>query len=62
MDHDSTKQVRKQQIASKLSSVIKDLKRLRAQVVFVDMEKQLRRLDTSVSELSKVKKEILRSE
>ena len=52
--------IKKQQIAVRLTAVLKDLKRIRSQVSLVDARNHVRSIDFSINEIKKVKKELLR--
>ena len=56
------KKIKRQQLASKVASVIKDLKRIRSQVTLIEMNDHTRGLDLSMNELLKVKKGLLKDE
>ena len=56
------KKIKRQQLASKVASVIKDLKRIRSQVALIEMNDHTRGLDLSMNELLKVKKGLLKDE
>ena len=56
------KKIKRQQLASKVASVIKDLKRIRSQATLIEMNDHTRGLDRSMNELLKVKKGLLKDE
>ena len=56
------KKIEKQSVSSSISSVVKKLKRIRNQVVLLDMRNHVRAIDKNIVDLVKLKRDLLRDE
>jgi hypothetical protein len=54
--------IEKERAASRISSVVKKLKLIRNQVVFLDMRNHVRVIDKNIVDLVKLKRDLLRDE